>query len=103
MQKYLNRINSGLWKKKVGRLPTATLRFKRGIHRSVWGTQSERVTAGMLVAKYQPGVDVCSIQKLLRANPQLAWTQIHRPPRLSEDHKKARVEWSEKQLAKSPK
>ena len=100
---YLHRLKSGVRKKKAGRPPTVTPQLKRAIHRSIRSAQNERVTAGTLVAKYQPGVGVRRVQQLLSANHQLAWTRIRRAPRLSDDHKKARVEWSEKQLAKSPK
>ena len=55
----------------------------------------------MLVANLQYVVGVRLIQKLLRVNLQLAWTRIRRAPQLNEDHKKSRVESSEKQLTKS--
>ena len=97
---YLNRIKSLLRKKKAGRPPTFTTQFKRAIHRCVRSAQNERVTAGMFVAKYQPGVGVRRVQQLLRANHQLAWTRIRRALRLSEDLKKARVECRESNCQK---
>ena len=102
VQNCIKRVGSNVRRKKLGRPSTITPQFRRAIMRSVVRDPEERVTASRLLTRYQPKVGLRRVQQLMQEAEHLRWTRITSAPRLTEDHKKARLSWAKAQLMKAP-
>ena len=102
VQNVIHRMNNGKRCKKLGRPSKITEQFRRAVFRSVSRAPNERITASKLVKVYRPAVGVRRVQQLMQEADYLPWVRMKTAPRLTQDHKEARIKWAKEQLHRSP-
>ena len=102
VQNIINKTRGERKKQKLGRPSSITPQFHRAIVRSVVPAPAERVTASTLVSTYRPKVGVRRVQQLMQEAANLQLKRMEKAPRLTDNHKKARLEWAKEMLHQSP-